>query len=50
MHGRGKRQSLRTLAKHGDFTPDWPVSIIFQCQGARIILDEDVAKELETKT
>jgi glucosamine-6-phosphate deaminase len=49
MHGREKRQSLRMLATHSDFTPDWPVSIIFRCQDARIILDEEVAKELETK-
>lgn len=49
MHGRGKRQSLRMLADGGDFRADWPVSIIFQSQSPRIILDEEVAAELEDR-
>ncbi|MHB9023020.1 MAG: 6-phosphogluconolactonase [Armatimonadota bacterium] len=45
LHGKDKRYAVRRLADCGDFTPDWPASIIYRCQGARILLDTTAVEE-----
>ncbi|HEY3396997.1 MAG TPA: 6-phosphogluconolactonase [Armatimonadota bacterium] len=39
-HGPDKRYAVSQLACRGEFAPDWPATIIFNCQQATIMLDE----------
>jgi glucosamine-6-phosphate deaminase len=49
MHGQGKRHALTCLRRRGEFSPDWPVSVIFRCRNARIALDEAIVGGLLDK-
>jgi glucosamine-6-phosphate deaminase len=39
IHGTNKRSSVRKLLSLRDFSASWPVSIVFRCSRARILLD-----------
>ncbi|HEY3417960.1 MAG TPA: 6-phosphogluconolactonase [Armatimonadota bacterium] len=43
LHSTDKRYAVQRLASCADFTPDWPVSIIYRCREASILLDSAAA-------
>jgi glucosamine-6-phosphate deaminase len=43
IHGAYKQGAVRRLAGCVDFTPDWPASLIYRCQGGQIWLDQPAA-------
>jgi glucosamine-6-phosphate deaminase len=46
IHGSHKQAAVRRLTQYDDFTPDWPASVIYRCQQARVLLDEAAAAGL----
>ncbi|MDD5688229.1 MAG: 6-phosphogluconolactonase [Elusimicrobia bacterium] len=40
IHGQNKKEAARYISALDDFTPDWPVSIIFRCKKPRIFIDK----------
>jgi glucosamine-6-phosphate deaminase len=46
MHGQGKRFALEQLARRGEFSTDWPVSIVFNCRNPKVVLDEAAIPEI----
>lgn len=43
IHGMNKRKAVRVLLSLRDFSRAWPVSIVFRCARARILLDRAAA-------
>lgn len=47
IHGAHKQEAVRRLKDLGDFSPEWPASVIFRCRHARLLIDKAAALPLE---
>jgi glucosamine-6-phosphate deaminase len=47
IHGSHKQKAVTELKKLGDFSESWPVSVVFRCRNARLLVDEAAAPNLK---
>ncbi len=48
MHGEGKREAVRRLVEYGGFDAAWPASLLYNCHGPVLLLDESAAAGLHS--
>ena len=49
IHGAGKEEAVRRLADCGGFDAAWPASLLYNCPGPMLLLDEAAAAGLEAR-